>query len=165
SAGWVVPRSYLERVGEEGFRMAPIGAGPYKFVSFKPGIELVLEAYEAYWRKPPSIQRLVFRSLPDETTRAAALKHGEVDLAMLLTGPIAQDIRATPGLRLAAPLLGAFWMDFPDQWDPKSPWADRRVRLAASLAIDREALNEAETLGLSLPTGTSVPSHFAFPLP
>jgi peptide/nickel transport system substrate-binding protein len=165
SAGWVVPRQYVERVGEEGFRKAPVGAGPYKFVSLNPGIELVLEAFEGYWRKPPSIKRLVFRSLPDETTRAAALKAGEVDLAMLLTGPIAQDIRRTSGMRLAAPLLGIFWLDFPDQWDPRSPWADRRVRLAASLAIDRQALNEAETLGLSRPTGTIVPRDFEFALP
>ena len=165
SAGWVVPRKYVERVGEEGFRKAPIGAGPYKFVSFNPGVELVLEAFEGYWRKTPSIKRLVFRSLPDETTRAAALKSGEVDVAFLLSGPTAEDIRRTPGLRLVAPLLGIFWLDFPDQWDPKSPWADRRVRLAASLAIDRQALSQAETLGLSRPTGSLVPRDFEFALP
>src|SRR5213594_776801 len=165
SAGWVVPRKYVERVGEEGFRKAPIGAGPYKVVSFNPGVELVLEAFEGYWRKAPSIKRLVFRSLPDETTRAAALKSGEVDVAFLLTGPTAEDVRRTPGLKLVAPHLGIFWLDFPDQWDPKSPWADKRVRLAASLAIDRQALNQAETLGLSRPTGSIVPRDFEFALP
>jgi peptide/nickel transport system substrate-binding protein len=165
SAGWVVPKKYFERVGEEGYRKAPVGAGPYKFVSFNPGVELVVEAFDGYWRKAPSIKRIVFRSLPDETTRAAALKSGEVDLAMLLTGPIAQDVKRTPGLRLAAPLLGIFWLDFPDQWDPKSPWADKRVRLAASLALDRQALNEAETLGLSRPVGSTVPRDFEFALP
>jgi peptide/nickel transport system substrate-binding protein len=165
SAGWVVPKKYVERVGEEGFRKAPIGAGPYKFVSFNPGVELVLEAFEGYWRKTPSIKRLVFRSLPDETTRAAALKSGEVDVAFLLSGPTAEDVKRTPGLRLVAPLLGIFWLDFPDQWDPKSPWADRRVRLAASFAIDRQALNQAETLGLSRPTGSIVPRDFEFALP
>jgi len=66
---------------------------------------------------------------------------------------------------MVAPLLGIFWLDFPDQWDPKSPWADRRVRLAASLAIDRQALNQAETLGLSRPTGSIVPRDFEFALP
>jgi peptide/nickel transport system substrate-binding protein len=165
SAGWIVPRRYIDKVGEDGFRKAPVGAGPYKFVSFTPGVELVLEAFEGYWRKAPSIKRLVFRSLPDETTRAAALKAGEVDVAFLLTGPVAEDIKKTPGLRLVAPLLGIFWLDFPDQWDPKSPWADRRVRLAASLAIDRQALNQAETLGLSRPTGSIVPRDFDFALP
>ena len=84
-AGWVVPKKYVERVGEEGFKKAPVGAGPYKFVSFKPGVELVMEAFEGYWRKTPVVKRLVFRSLPDETTRAAALKRGEVDVAYLLT--------------------------------------------------------------------------------
>ena len=165
SAGWVVPKKYVERVGEDGFRKAPIGAGPYKFVSLNPGVELVVEAFEGYWRKPPSIKRLVFRSMPDETTRAAALKRGEVDLAMLLSGPTAHDIRRTPGLKLVAPLLGIFWLDFPEQWDPKSPWADRRVRLAASLALDRQALNEAETIGLSRPVGSIVPREFEFALP
>ena len=165
SAGWVVPKKYFERVGEDGFRKAPVGAGPYKFVSFNPGVELVVEAFDGYWRKQPSIKRIIFRSLPDETTRAAALKSGEVDLAMLLSGPIAQDIKRTPGMRLAAPLLGIFWLDFPEQWDPKSPWADKRVRLAASMALDRQALNEAETLGLSRPTGSTVPRDFEFALP
>jgi len=165
SAGWVVPKKYVERVGEEAFRRAPIGAGPYKIVSFNPGVELVLEAFDGYWRKTPSIKRLVFRSLPDETTRAAALKSGEVDVAFLVTGPTAEDIKRTPGLRLVAPHLGIFWLDFPDQWDTKSPWADKRVRLAASLAIDRQALNQAETLGLSRPTGSIVPRDFEFALP
>src|SRR5437016_2361836 len=50
-SGWVVPKKYVEKVGDDGFKKAPIGAGPYKFVSFNPGIELVLEAYEGYWRK------------------------------------------------------------------------------------------------------------------
>jgi len=165
SAGWVVPKKYVERVGEEAFRKAPVGAGPYKLVSFNPGVELVLEAFEGYWRKTPSIKRLVFRNLPDETTRAAALKNGEVDVAFLVTGPTAEDLKRTPGLRLVAPHLGIFWLDFPDQWDPKSPWADKRVRLAASLAIDRQALNQAETLGLSRPTGSIVPRDFEFARP
>ena len=165
SAGWVVPKKYFESVGEEGFRKAPVGAGPYRFVSFNPGVELVVEAFDGYWRKAPATKRIVFRSLPDETTRAAALKRGEVDLAMLLSGPTAQEIKRTSGMRLAAPLLGIFWLDFPEQWDPKSPWADRRVRLAASLALDRQALNEAETLGLSRPTGSIVPREFEFALP
>ena len=72
-AGWIVPKKYVETVGDEGFKKHPIGAGPYKIVSFTPGIELVMEAFEGYWRKTPSVKRLVFRSIPDETTRLAAL--------------------------------------------------------------------------------------------
>ena len=166
-AGWIVPKKYVEKVGDDGFKKAPIGAGPYKFVSFNPGIELVLEAWDGYWRKTPNVKRLVFRSLPEEATRAAALKKGEVDVVYLLTGPIAEDIRRTPGLKLIAPSQsnGVFWLDFPDQWDQKSPWHDRRVRLAASLAIDRQALNQAETLGFSKLTGNVIPRAFEFAKP
>src|SRR5439155_13243234 len=66
--------------------------------------------------------------------------------------------------RLVAPdqSNGVFWLDLPDQWDPKSPWHDRRVRLAASHAIDRQALNQAETLGFSKPTGGIIPRSFEF---
>src|SRR5262245_43827422 len=61
-AAWILPKKYVERVGDDGFKKAPVGAGPYKFVSFNPGIELVLEANEGYWRKTPSVKRLVFKS-------------------------------------------------------------------------------------------------------
>jgi peptide/nickel transport system substrate-binding protein len=58
------------------------------------------------------------------------------------------------------------WLDFgPLQWDPKSPFHDRRVRLAANLAFDRNAINQAETLGHSKPTGSIIPSAFEYALP
>src|SRR5881397_3435291 len=162
-AGWIVPKKYVEKVGDDGFKKAPIGAGPYRFVSFKPGVELVMEAFDGYWRKPPSVKRLVMRAMTEETTRAAALKAGEIDITYLLTGPTAEEIKRTPGARLAAPLLSAaFWLDLPDQWNPKSPWHDRRVRLAASHAIDRKAVNQAETLGFSRLTDSIVPRIFQF---
>jgi len=162
-AAWIVPRKYVEKVGDDGFKKAPIGAGPYRVVSFNPGVDLVMEAFEGYWRKVPSVKRLVFRSMPDETTRAAALKAGDVDIVYLLSGPTAQEVKRTPGLRLAAAMPpGVTFLDLPEQWDPKSPWHDRRVRLAASHALDREGLNQAETLGLSHPTGGLIPRVLDF---
>jgi peptide/nickel transport system substrate-binding protein len=165
-AGWIVPKKYVEKVGEDGFKAAPVGAGPYKVVSFKPGVELVLEAFDGYWRKPPAVKRLVMRSMPEESTRAAALRAGEVDIAYLLTGPTADSVRKVSGFRLAAPLVsGAFWLELPEQWDPKSPWADVRVRLAASHAIDRPGINQAEMLGFGRLTGNYVPRIFQFAVP
>ena len=164
-AGWIVPKKYIEKVGEDAYKKAPVGAGPYKFSAFNPGIELTLEAFPEYWRKAPQVKRLVMRSIPDESTRAAAVKTGEVDLAYLFTGPVAADLKRTPGVRVVAPLLyGVYWIDFLDQWDPKSPWHDRRVRQAASLAIDRNAINQAEMLGLGKPAGAFVPPEFDFAL-
>ena len=163
-AGWVVPKKYVERVGDDGFKKAPVGAGPYKFVSFTPGVELVLEANETYWRKTPSVKRLVFKAIPDESTRLAMLKRGEADIAYSIRGALAEELQRTPGLTLKPNYPpGTFWLVFPEQWlDPKSPWADRRVRLAASYAIDRQAINQAETLGLSRITGSLIPHTFDF---
>jgi len=162
-AGWIVPKKYLEKVGDDGFKRAPVGAGPYRFVSFNPGIELVLEANEHYWRKIPSVKRLVFRAVPDEATRLAQLKRGEADVVYLLQAELAQEARRTPGLTLRpTPIVSTHWLVFLDQWDPKSPWADRRVRLAANHAIDRQALNEAITLGYSRITWSIIPQSFDF---
>jgi peptide/nickel transport system substrate-binding protein len=125
-----------------------------------------MEAYEGYWRKMPSVKRLVYKSVPEATTRLAMLKRGEVDLAYLLDAPQAHEVKRDANLKLAfSGGIGTFYLDFFDMWDPKSPWADRRVRLAASLAIDRKALSEAETLGASPPTGNIVPRSFEFALP
>jgi peptide/nickel transport system substrate-binding protein len=162
-AAWIVPRKHVEKVGEDGFKRAPVGAGPYRFVSFAPGTELVLEANEHYWRKPPSVKRLVFKVVPDETTRLAMLKRGEVDLAYTFRGAVAEELRRSPGLGLKPSLFNAtFWVIFTEQWDPKSPWADRRVRLAANHAIDRQAINESLTLGFSRITSSIIPQDFEF---
>ena len=161
SAGWIVPKKYVEKVGDDGFKKAPVGAGPYKFVSFKPGVELVLEANEQYWRKSPGVKTLVMRSVPDVATRLVMLKRGEADIAYAFTSSMAEEIKRTPGLTLR-PFYPPFvvWLLFAEQWDPKSPWSDRRVRLAANLAIDRGAINQAETLGLSKLTASIVPQSF-----
>jgi peptide/nickel transport system substrate-binding protein len=162
-AGWVVPRKYVEQVGDDGFKKAPIGAGPYRFVSFTPGVELVLEAFEQYWRKAPTVKRLVLKVVPDEATRAVALKRGDVDIAYVLRGPLAEEIQRTPGLTLKPTVIQAmWWLYFADQWDPKSPWHDRRVRLAANLALDRPAISQAETLGFARIASTIIPSTFDF---
>jgi peptide/nickel transport system substrate-binding protein len=162
-AGWVVPKKYVEKVGDEGFKKAPVGAGPYKFVSFNPGVELTMEAFDQYWRKTPSVKRLVFRVISDEATRLAALKRGEVDIVYSVRGELAEELQRTPGLTLKPAVVQAtFWLYFPDQWDTKSPWHERRVRQAASLAMDRPTINQALTLGHSKLTGNIIPSSFDF---
>src|SRR6058998_3088637 len=166
AAGWIVPKKYVEQVGDDGFKKHPVGLGPYRFVSHTPGIELVMEAFEDYWRKVPHVKRLVYKSVPEATTRLAMLKKGEVDVAYLLDAPQAEEVKRDPTLKLAfSGGIGTFYLDFLEQWDPKSPWADKRVRLAAMHAIDVKALSQAETLGASKPTGNVVPKSFEFALP
>jgi peptide/nickel transport system substrate-binding protein len=162
-AGWIVPKKYVEKVGDEAFKKAPVGAGPYKFVSFNPGVELVMEAFEGYWRKTPAVKRLVFKVIADESTRLAALKRGEIDIVYSIRGELAEELLRTPGLALKPSVIQApQWVSMLDQWDPKSPWHDRRVRLAANLAVDRKSINQAITLGHSKLSHSIIPSTFDF---
>jgi len=163
TAGWIVPKKYVERVGDAGYRKVPVGAGPYKFVSFTPGVELVLEAFDGYWRKTPSVKRLVMKVIPDDSTRLAALKRGEVDIAYSIRGELAQELRRTPGLKLE-PVVPqtSTWLYFPDQWDESSPWRDLRVRQAANCALDRDGMNKALYLGYCKTTNSIIPYSFSY---
>jgi peptide/nickel transport system substrate-binding protein len=164
-AAWIVPKKYIEKVGEDGFRRQPVGLGPYRFVSMNPGVELVLEANEQYWRKKPTIKRVVIKGVPDRSTRLAALKTGEADIGYLMVGVEAETVKADPKLRLAQVISSAtWWVEFPEQWNAKSPWHDRRVRLAANLAIDKQGINQVERLGFSRLTGSIIPSVMDFAL-
>ena len=104
--------------------------------------------------------------MPEDVTRLAMLKRGEADVAYSLRGPLGEEVKRTAGLKLVPTVISATqWLDFgPLQWDPKSPWHDRRVRLAAALAFDKNAINQAETLGHSKPTGSIIPSAFEYAL-
>ncbi|MBM3226515.1 MAG: ABC transporter substrate-binding protein [Candidatus Tectomicrobia bacterium] len=165
-AGWIVPKKYVEKVGDDGFKQQPIGAGPYKFVSQEAGIKAVCEAYDKYWRKVPAVKRLVFTGVPEETTRVAMLKRQEADITFGLGGALAEDVRRDTTLKLEPVHPPAVWfIYFAEQWDPKSPWHDQRVRLAANYAIDKQAINDAETLGLSKLTGSTIPREFDYALP
>ena len=99
-AAWIVPKKYIEKVGEESFKRQPVGLGPYGFRRLTPGVELVLDANEQYWRKKPSVKRVVIKGVPDRTTRLAMLKTGEADIAYLMVGVEAQTVKADPKLRL-----------------------------------------------------------------
>jgi peptide/nickel transport system substrate-binding protein len=165
AAGIIVPKKYVQQVGEDGFKQRPIGLGPYKFVSHTPGVELVLEANEAYWRQVPYIKRLIMKGIPEGTTRLAMLKKGELDIALALEGPVAEEVKRDSQLRLVdTPYPNVFWIEFADQWEPKSVWADKRVRLAVNYALDRQAINEAACLGYCSPTGVIIPRPMDYAL-
>ena len=169
-ANWIVPRKYLEKIGDAAFKKAPIGAGPYKFVSYQAGLELVLEAFEPYWRHSPSIKRIVMKVVPDEATRLIGVKRGEFDFAYSIRGEFAAEVQKSPGLSLkVAPDGAVYWMYFPEQWDEASPWHNPKVRRAAALALDYTSINQALNLGLSTVTSSIIPHNFEFywksPLP
>jgi peptide/nickel transport system substrate-binding protein len=128
-------------------------------------VEVVLDAYPGYWRHAPYVKRLVMKSVPDGTTRAAMLRSGEADIAYALDGPDAENVKRDPRMQIVASRHASInWLEFAEQWDPKSPWSDRRLRLAVNYALDRKAINEAACLGFCPPAGVIVPRVMDFAL-
>jgi peptide/nickel transport system substrate-binding protein len=146
-AGWVVPAKYYQEVGPDGFAQKPIGAGPYRMVAQEAGTRLEFEAFEDYYR-PVHVKRFTILSVPDATTRMAMLERGEADIIYALPGELIERVKNNPKLILAPVLSANFWLEFPGFQDPNNPFHDKRVREAVSLAIDREAINQAECAGM-----------------
>lgn len=156
-AGWVLPQKYYTEVGPDGFKQQPIGAGPYRFVRNDNNTELELEAVADYWRKSPNIKTLVYRFITDGATRFAAVQTGEVDAMNLLDGALIPVAKSNPQFSVNATHAGPFWLEFPGYDKPDNPFNDIRVRKAVSLAIDRQALSDAEVGGMSPIEGTWIP--------
>jgi len=151
-AGWVVPAKYYEKVGQDGFMQKPIGAGPYKLASQQPGIQLDFEAFDGYYR-PVHVKEFTMKAVPEAATRVAMLERGEADIMYFVPGELIARVKNNPKLSLAPVVSGNWWLEFPGFTDPKSPFHDKRVREAISLAIDREAMNQAECDGLGVVDG------------
>ena len=151
-AGWVVPAKYYEKAGSDGFLQKPIGAGPYKLASQQPGIELNFEAFDGYHR-PVHIKELTMKAVPEAATRVAMLERGEADIMYFVPGELIARVKDNPKLTLAPVVSGNWWLEFPGFTDPKSPFHDKRVRQAISLAVDREAMNQAECDGMGVVDG------------
>jgi peptide/nickel transport system substrate-binding protein len=146
--GWVIPRHYYEKVGRDGFKARPLGAGPYKFVSQQAGVQMVFEAWEDYWRRPPATKTIVVKGIRDTAARMAGLETGELDLAFGMTGKLLPRVMANKNLRWVPNLTSGWYLIFPGHNEPDSPFHDKRVRQAVSLAINRQFLSQQETQGL-----------------
>jgi peptide/nickel transport system substrate-binding protein len=146
-AAWVVPAKYYQEVGPEGFAQKPIGAGPYRLVAQQAGTKLEFEAFEDYYR-PVHVKRFTIVSVPDPATRVAMLERGEADIIYQIPGELIERVRNNAKLMLAPVLSGNWWLGFPGFQDPKNPFHDKRVREAVSLAVDRDAINQAECAGM-----------------
>ncbi|HLQ35785.1 MAG TPA: ABC transporter substrate-binding protein [Chloroflexota bacterium] len=159
-AGWIVPKAYYEKVGPNGFKQKPIGAGPYKFVQQKAGTEVEFEANTEYWRKVPSIKTIVMKGVAEGATRVAMIQSGEADVVNLIEGPLIETVKRDSKLRMVAIKSGPIWLE-PMAFDkPDSPLKDVRVRQAISLAIDRKAINDAEMGGLAPAEGNWIPEDY-----
>jgi peptide/nickel transport system substrate-binding protein len=151
--GWIVPHKYYEKVGSDGFKANPIGAGPYKLASQSAGTQMVFEAWEDYWRRTPATKTIVVKGIRDPASRLAGLQTGELDLAYGMTGKLLPRVMADKNLRWDKNFTAPWYLLFPGYNEAESPFHDKRVRQAVSLAINRQFLSQRESQGIGVPWG------------
>jgi peptide/nickel transport system substrate-binding protein len=157
--GTVMPKNYIETVGEENFRRKPIGSGPWRFVRSVPGDRIEFEAVDyPHWRGTPHFKNLEILLVPEESTRIAMVRTGEAAIASI--GPDTMLSASRGGLEvLSVPAtmqaIYQFWGVYRPEFKT-SPIANPRVRQALSLAIDRQAIIDQVMNGLA-----SMPYPFA----
>jgi peptide/nickel transport system substrate-binding protein len=138
--------NYYAEVGEAGFLEHPIGTGPFMFKEWVRGDHLTLVANPNYWREGyPLVETLIFKSIPESATRAAALKTGEVDIITRLTSEEAENLIGYPGVEIFEyPVDRVYYLAFNNITSGKgTPIEDRDVRLAMNYAVDVQGIIDA----------------------
>jgi peptide/nickel transport system substrate-binding protein len=140
--GAVMPKKYIEKVGEEEYRKKPVGSGPWKFVRNVPGDRIEFEAVESHWRGTPHFKNLHILLVPEESTRVAMVRTGEAAIASI--GPETMLSATRGGLEvLAVPGTMQAIFQFYGSYKPETkdqPTGNPKVRQALSLAIDRQQI-------------------------
>jgi len=159
----IVPKHYVEKVGDAGFAKNPIGAGPFRFVDYKQDVFYKVEAFTDHYRKVPNVKTVVYTNVQEDMTRISQLKTGEVDIVKLPYATFWQ-VAKDPNIRIQfskfAYLATLAFYDLPFPKEP-SPFHDIRVRKATSLAINRELICKKVMHGLDTPWGDMLAPYHA----
>lgn len=162
SEGMVVPKAYIEAHGDAYFDAHPIGSGPYHITERVPGSHVTLEARDRHWRVGvPRYRSIVIRLVPEETTRIAMLRQGQLDI--IDVSPERVKELQNEGLQLHVKkndaLINCWWIE---PWE-KTPIGDRRVREALSVAINRQEIGDEIFYGTAHPAAIPLGFSWSFP--
>lgn len=158
----IVPPQYTKEKGNEYIAINPVGSGPFKFVRWTKGEEITYEANEDYWAGPPKVKRLVIKSIPEASTRVAALLGGSVDIINAVPFhmfPIINKSGVAKAISVPSTLAVAIYLDSKTE----GPLRDKRVRQALNYAVDKESIIEHILDGHGTPLGQTLTAvHFGY---
>ena len=136
----ILPSETFDEMGAQAFGVAPVGTGPFKFVRWDPNQQIVLARNDDYWRGAPDAGEFIVRIIPEDFSRFASLKNGEVDIITNLTSERVQEIESDPNLKWGG--VHSARNMFVGMQTKEPPFDDVRVRQAMNYAVDVEALIE-----------------------
>ena len=162
----IVCKKYLEQVGDKEANAHPIGTGPYTLTDFQVRTHIkltVIPEVEKHWRVVPAFERITFLRVPDEAERVAMLKSGQADLAPISYDSVAEvrsagmHIVSIPYNWVPVVRMGGLITTDPKRYNPKVPWADKRVRQALNYAVDKESIADILFSGQAQPAASDLP--------
>jgi peptide/nickel transport system substrate-binding protein len=167
----IIPKDYFEAVGTEGFIAAPVGCGPFQFIEGSLGDQIVMERFEDYYGGayelapvgPALLERVIFKILPEASTRVSALRAGEVNIIQSVPSHMIPVLATDPSvLVVSGPSTRPAWMEMNVN---QPPFDDLNVRLAMNYAVDAETILDTVLggLGIVLPGSLSPYNNFAHP--
>lgn len=167
SALAILSKDYIEK---EGYFADPVGTGPYKFVKWEKGKEIVLERFEEYYGKKPIAKKVIYKIIPEEEKRIEALIEGEVDFIIQLTLDGAEKVEKAAGVKPAVtPSIGITFLGMDNREKTpgidldKNPFSDPKVRKAIAYGIDKkEIIDEVFKGRAKIATQISVPESFGY---
>ncbi len=155
---WIVNKRHYEAVGLDGFSRNPVGTGPYKFAKMVSNDYIALDAFDDYWMGRPTARSVTFRAIPELAARVAGLVSGEYDLITNIPPDQAGLIEAQKGVETRSVVLANIHLLTFDELGPLT--ADKRIRQALSLSIDRQKLVDTLWLGKAvIPEGANYPEY------
>jgi peptide/nickel transport system substrate-binding protein len=161
--GMILPKKYIEASGDDAFARKPVGSGPYRFAEQVTGSHLKLAAVDNHWRiGTPRFKTVTFRVVPEETTRLALLRRGEVDITEFSRERVKEVEREgfPVHFRREEAILSMWWILAPEGWP--APVKDKRVREAMNLAVDRAEIAQAIFAGQAEPAAIPLGLSWSF---
>lgn len=135
----IVPKDYVEEVGDEAFQTAPIGTGPYMLTEYSPE-KYVLERYDGFWGEAPAVKRIEFIAYPEASARMTALITGELDIINDVPSDAVETIQNTEGLNVVGTPIKNIHIYTFNTKDENSIMSNQKFRQAITMAIDRQQL-------------------------
>ncbi len=160
---YIVPKAYTEALkSPEAFAQAPVGTGPYRIVSQQIGRSIEFTRFDEFWGAKPAIPKLVYRFIPEPSSRVNALLAGEVDLATDIAPSDIERLQSEKGLATelvdgGSPLHVRIYSN-----DPATPLSKPAVRLALNYAIDKDALIKNVLRGQAAPLSSLIPASYPY---